>query len=170
MTEQALARIWLGGSLQRSQSYKLVLAIKRARVSAGISPFEHIRCKPRSVEGLLESTDRLGRLHFQAPLVPGEGTQLLAKTCRGLGLTYRSWHETLIDIGCRVEFWAPGIGEPLLFHGCPCNPMLVLVDATAVQQAIKLLKQSKKALALKTLELACPDFPEVPPLQLVEDD
>ena len=46
---------------------------------------------------------------------------------------------------------------------------IVLIEVAPVRRAIKLLTNNKKALALKTLELECPEIPEVPPLELVED-
>jgi hypothetical protein len=90
MSERVLARIWIGGQLRRGESYKLVLAVRRARVSVGIKPFERIICEPKSIEELLESRGELGRLHFQDPEAPGGKMPLLARTCRELGLTYRA--------------------------------------------------------------------------------
>lgn len=162
-----IARIWLGGPLRRSVSHELVLAIRRASVSTGLTGLEHITCQPKCIEGLLEARLPDGRLHLQHP----DGKlEPIIKVCRRLGLTYRLWRGPTGDEGAWVEVWWPGLLDPVRLHGDPADPSVELVEAAPVRRAIKLLENNKACLAKHTLLQACPTIIDVPPLELVEDD
>ena len=169
MSERVLARIWIGGRLLRSRSYKLVLAVRKASVSVGVPGFEHITCEPMSIEGLLESTVE-GVLHLQDSQAPDGEMPILTRTCRQLELTYRLWHEPTLDDGCRVEVWEPGMRSPLRLHGDQTDPHTHLVESLPIQLAKTHLREGDVDKALALLERACPAVPEVPELELVEDD
>ena len=168
MIERVLARIWIGGRLKRSESYKLVLAVRQASVSVRSPGWEHIICRPRSIEGLLEATDE-GILHLQDTAAPDGEMPLLRKTCRELGLTYRLWHEPTPDDGCRVEVWEPGMEEPLQLRGDPLDPFTHFVESLPVQLAANHLRAGNADQALTLLERASPQIPEVPPLVVIDD-
>ena len=95
----------MGGQIRRSVSHELVLAVQRAGVSTGAAGFEHIRCQPVSIEGLLESRHD-GRLQFMS--VDVDGLDDIAVVCRRVGLTYRLWCRPTDDEGASVEVWWPG--------------------------------------------------------------
>ena len=167
MTERVLARIWIGGQLRRSESYELVLAVRQANLSIGSPGWEHIICRPRSIEGLLEATDE-GILHLQDEAAP-DGEMLLTRTCRRLSLTYRIWHEATQDDGCRVEAWEPGMEEPIGMHGDPTDPLVHFVESVPVRLAINHLREGRAGEALALLERACHEIPEVPLLVVIDD-
>ena len=169
MSERVLARIWIGGKLPRSCSYKLVLAVRRARVSVGVPGFEHITCEPVSIEGLLEATVE-GVPHLQDSQAPDGEMPILTSACRQLGLTYRLWHDPTLDDGCRVEVWGPGMDRPLRLLGDKTDPHTHLVESLPVQLAINHLRDGHLDRALALLKRACPAVPEVPELELVEDE
>ena len=168
MIERVLARIWIGGQLCRSQSQRLVDAVRNARVSVGSPGWEDLLCRPVSIEGLLQGANE-GILHFQDLAAPDGEMPLLTKTCCKVGLTYRYWHEPTFDKACGVEVWKPGMEEPIRVRGDPLDPSTHLVESLPVQLAINQLKAGEYAEALQFLERACPSIPEVPPLELIED-
>jgi hypothetical protein len=160
------ARIWIGGELRRSVSHELVLAVQRAGVSTGDVGFEHIRCQPVSIEGLLESRHE-GRLRFMSD--DADGLDDITATCRRIGVTYRLWRGPTDDEGATIEVWWPGLLEPVRFCGDPTDPHVELVEAEPVRRAIKLLEQGKQGRALHLLQRACPSILDVPPIELVEE-
>lgn len=166
MTTPDLARIWIGGQLRRSVSYRLVMSVRQSGVSVGLSRLEHYTCMPKSIEGLFESRLPDGRLHLQHP----EGTlDDLVKTSRSLGLTYRLWRSSLPRGLPLIEGWRPGLEHPVRALGHPLEPDVELVDAARVREAIELLELGRTDSALPVLAAACPRIPEVPPLELVND-
>ena len=168
MIECILTRIWIGGRILRSQSHHLVIAVKKARVSHGSPGWEHIICKPMSIDGLLEGAVE-GILHYQDDAALDGELPLLTRACHRVGLTYRLWHEATTDEGCRVEVWEPGMSEPVRLLGDPLDPFTHLVESLPVQLAINHLRSGEIEEALALLERACPSIPEVPPLDLIED-
>ncbi len=167
MTERVLARIWIGGRLQRGQSQKLVLAVREANVTIGAPGLEHIFCEPMSIEGLLVSIDE-GVLHLQDDRAPDGKIPLLTRTCRELSLTYRHWHWATLDDGCRIEVWEPGMKRPLHFHGDPLDPHAELIEALPIRLAITHLRAGRVERALTVLDRACPEVPDIPLLELIE--
>ncbi len=169
MSERVITRIWIGGQLERSRANDLVLAVSQSRVSTGAPDWEHVLCQPVSIEGLLEGLHPDGVLHLQDPNAPDGQMSIFTETCRALGLTYRLWHEATLEDGARVELWWPELEDPLRLHGDHCDPHVELIEAGPIRRAIKLLKKNKACLAKHTLMEACPEFPKVPSLELVED-
>ena len=168
MIERVLARIWIGGQLRRSQSQRLVDAVRNSRVSVGSPGWEDLLCRPVSIEGLLQGANE-GILHFQDLAAPDGEMPLLTKTCRKVGLTYRHWHEPTFDEGCGVEIWEPGMDEPIRLRGDPLDPLTHLVESLPVQLAINHLRSGEYEAGLQLLERACPATSQVPPLDLIED-
>jgi hypothetical protein len=168
MTERVQARIWIGGRCRRSDSHELVLAVKDAHVSVGSPGWEHVLCRPVSIDGLMEATTE-GVLHLQDDAAPDGEMPLLTRTCRRLGLTYRLWHEATLEDGCCVEVWEPGMEQPVCLRGDPCDPFTNLVESLPVRLAINHLRNGEIDAALDLLQHACPDIPEVPPLVVIED-
>lgn len=168
MTDRVLARIWIGGELRRSESYKLVLAVNKARVSVGMPGWEDILCRPMSIEGLMEGADE-GILHFEDVAAPDGDMPILTRVCRRLGLTYRHWHEATLEDGCCVEVWEPGMKEPVRLRGDPTDPFTHLIESLPVRLAIDHLRNGEIDAALDLLQRASPDIPEVPPLVVIDD-
>jgi hypothetical protein len=168
MSERVLARIWLGGELRRSESYRLVMVVCKAQVSVGSPGWEHLICKPMSIDGLMEATTE-GVLHLQDDAAPDGEMPLLTRTCRRLGLTYRLWHEPTLEDGCCVEVWEPGMEEPIRLRGDPCDPITHLVESVPIRLAINHLRNGEIAAAIDLLRRACPDIHEVPPLVVIDD-
>lgn len=160
------ARIWIGGRLQRSVSHEFVLAVQRANVCTGVAGFEHVRCQPVSIEGMLEGRHD-GRLQFMS--VDIDGLDSIVRTCRKLNLVYRLWRGPTDDEGATVEVWWPGLLDPVRFHGDPTDTQVELVEAAPVRRAVAMLNDGKLARALQALQHACPALLDVPPLVLVED-
>jgi hypothetical protein len=168
MSERVLTRIWIGGNVRRGESHELVLAVNKARVSVGSPGWEHVLCRPMSIDGLMEATTE-GVLHLQDDAAPDGEMPILTKVCREIGLTYRLWHEPTLEDGCRVEVWEPGMKEPVRLRGDPCDPFTHLVESVPIRLAIDHLRNGEITAALDLLQRASPDIPEVPPLVVIEE-
>lgn len=158
------ARLWIGGPIRRRDVKRFVTAIRAAKVSRGSPGFEHVICRPESIEGLLQAPQKDGTLHYQHDRTVAS----IVEVCRAIGLTYRLWTSDEEGV-TTVERWAPGMDAPARFHGHPTDPSLDLVDAAVVRRAIKLLRRGKTGLARHTLEQSCPDLPAIPPFELAPD-
>lgn len=158
------ARLWLGGRLERNESYRLVLAVRRARVSVGLPRLHHVICKPKSIEGLMESLDASGALHLQTD--DARALSRLRGTSMSLSLTSHLW--SVVEGEPTLEAWWPGLGEPLRLQAHITNPNIILVEHRAVRRGIELLQAGHIERAVALLELACPEIQPVPPLELVE--
>jgi hypothetical protein len=148
------ARIWIGGDLPRSTSYRLVLAIRSAGVSTGTPGLEDVICRPRSIAGLIEALTAEGWLHLC-----GEPDRLLGlvETCRSLGLPYRYWSDGTLEAGGDIDV-PPRLPAP--------QPDVPVVDHGEVRRAVALLRAGDVDAALAVLEQAAPEIPELPPLRV----
>ncbi len=167
MTESVFVRIWIGGRLKRSQSNELVRAIRRSKVYVGTPGWERVVCQPITIDGVFEGLSE-GSLHLQDPAAPNGEMPLLTTTCRDLGLTYRLWREPTTDEGCVVKVWEHGMSKPLRLRGDPSDPFMSYVESLPIRFAINHLREGRLDEALSLLEQACPEIPEVPPLELIE--
>ena len=91
----------------------------------------------------------------------------LDDVCEDLGLAYRQHIEGRCGGNTLLIDWRPGMTEPLYRTASDAEGGEILVDETAVREALTALEAGRAVEATAMLRRLCPDVPDVPPFAIV---
>lgn len=132
----------------------------------GCLPREHVSrlCALMGADGdddeVLRQRLEGGRLSHEDSQAAGGAFEELEEACRELGLAYIRRSDGYWEVLPQVEFWQPGMAEPVGIttdsDGRPLAPMATLIETR------DLLRAGRSAAALALLEDAAVEVPELP--------
>ena len=165
MSERYCAWIRIGGSIERSQSEPLLAAITQAaaQLDWGEPPFEpssvnDVNAACQEPEGWLWLCNEEARY--------GEFPEL-EQACRALSLGYTRFCEAWCGSDAEIVDWRPGMTEPLSRTCSTADGDVLLVDVSAVREALTDLEAGRHQQALDKLRSLCPQIPDLPRLEFV---
>ncbi len=163
MSESALAIIWIGGQLHESRADVLIAAINNTLVFAheGDNYFE-----PGNAGDLVDALIPEGSLYLCDDSANWGDMPEIKKACRELNLSYRLWHESLVEFGSLVEMWAPGMKQPVAVSGDHTDSTSFFANGPDVKRALLLLEEGKDDEAAQVLNTLVPEVP-LPRFELI---
>ena len=167
MSDSVIAKMWIGGRLSTSRALVLIAAINDTQVFATEGD---LYFQPHTTSDLMQARTHDGQLYLCDDEAPCGEMEIMTETCRRLGLAYRHWHEASSDGGATISVWTPDMTQPVCYPSDHFDDGCVFVNAAVIGVALKLLREGKYDDAIKRLEGALPLVPNIPQLEVVEDE
>ncbi len=162
MSTRCCTWIRIGGALASSRVEQFLQVVRNAQVGLECD----VVFESADPENLLEARQD-GRLWLCDSESRDGDLRGLDDVCEDLGLAYRQHIEEPCGGNPLLDDWRPGMTEPLYRTASDAEGGEILVDETAVREALTALEAGRAVEATAMLRRLCPDVPDVPPFTIV---